>query len=401
LPDALFEGRPLDIRDAKGHLSDEPFTLASLSQQMEGLASNRFKFSNRFVIFTDLWETFTLNRVEGIRTSIRLKTEGGFSPYWRLGVESGYGWRNERFGYRIDLGHYVPFGKGFSFGAATYSGIQAIDPTVNSSFINSLVFLFSRTDHLDYVDRTGGHLFTQVHFNDNLRMGLKLALHQDKSVDVLDDERYRPNPGVEEGRFATAEYYALWNSRPPHLPLSRWSLSSQWIVSPAPLNSGDNGFLRFYTWIQRYQTLPLKTALEADVSVGLSRGEIPLQYQFVTIHDRYRIEKDEHYANWYGEGAASFGVSFFFGEQLFERLFLATRLRFLTIYRFRFMVFADFIRFYETLPDAINRDTFLKGTWQKDRGFGLEGMNGLLRIEFSNRYIGLRIRPDFIPDLFK
>ena len=95
------------------------------------------------------------------------------------------------------------------------------------------------------------------------------------------------------------------------------------------------------------------------------------------------------------------GISFFLGEQLIEKLFLAVKLRFLTIYRLRFFFFADLIRFYDNLPDVLAKDTLFKGSWTTDKGFGLEGMNGLFRIEFSNRYIGLRIRPDFIPDIFR
>ena len=401
LPDSLFEGRKIDIGNAKGQQSDEPFTLASLSQQMEAQTSNRYKYSNRMIAFAGLWDTFTLNRVEGLRTSLKLKTEGGFSSYWRTGVEAAYGWLNERFGWRLDFGRYVPFGRGISFGAALYGGIQPIDPTVNSSFINSFIFLFSKTDHLDYVDRSGGHLFSQVHFNDNLRMGLKLAFHRDAAVGVIDEERYRVNPEVEEGDFTTVELYALWHSRPPHLPLSRWSLTNQWIVSPSRMNSSGNGFLRFYTWIQRYQTLPWRTALEADISCGLSMGDLPLQHRFVTIHDRYRIEKDKAYTNWYGEGAVACGFSFFFGGQLFEKLFLATGLRLLTVYKLRFMFFSDVIRFYDTIQGSIATNFWSRDAWQTDWGFGLEGMNGLLRIEFANRYIGLRISPNFIPNIFE
>ncbi|MFH1940809.1 MAG: DUF5686 family protein [bacterium] len=400
IPDAFFGKKTIDIRDAKSYLSDKPFSLASFSQQMQGQASERYKYSGRFAVWTGVWDAFTLNRVEGLQTTVGFKTEGAFSKYWRTGLKLWYGWSNQKLGYQVDFGHYIPYGKGLSYGAAVYDGIYPVDPKVISRFSNSLGFLFSKNDHFDYFHKKGVSFFSQYLLNDNWRFGVKASNERNASVGVI-NTKYRPNPEIEEGRFTTFDLYSLWDSKPVYLPTSRWSLSNQILFSIDRLNSNRRGFVRFYSWLRRYQVLPLRLAFEADMSAGLSRGHLPLQHRFTSIHDRYRFDKDEDYTNWYGEGAVACGVSFFFGEQLFEKFFLATRLRFLTVYRLRFMVFADLIRFYDTLPDAMNKDTFLKGKWETDKGFGLEGLNGLLRIEFSNRYIGLRIRPDFIPDLFK
>ncbi|MFC1502538.1 DUF5686 family protein, partial [bacterium] len=150
LQDTLFDKKKLDYREAEAHLSDRPFSLTSLSQQMESQASREYKFSGRFASLTSIWDILTLNRVEGIKTSLGIRTEGRFHRYWRLGLNIGYGWSDKRTGARFDFGHYTPRGTGFSFGAAWYDGVASLDQTIMTKFANSFSFLVSSNDYLDY-----------------------------------------------------------------------------------------------------------------------------------------------------------------------------------------------------------------------------------------------------------
>ncbi len=400
LPDTLFDDKEIDLRSAKGLLNTQQFSLAKIAQDIDERSVQQYKYSGRYISGTGMEHFIRVNRVEETYIGFGMKTEGEFSKYWRAAVHAGYGRGNKKFNYHFDFGHYNPASNGFSYGLSLFDKLSPVDLSVISPLWNSIEFILGGNDFHDYYCKTGGNIFLQCNVTTNVTSGLRISIEQHRIAETYKPGKYRHNPEIEPGRFVCFELFTNWENAAPHLPLSRWAITSQILSAVPQLNENDRGFFRTYVGVQRFQLLPFGCSLEADLNCGFGLGHLPLQYKFNSIHDRYRFSKDADYENWYGEGALSSGVSFFFGRSWIDKILIATRLRLLTLYKIQFMVFGDVIKFYDELPASMTYQNMFRFGWKTDHGFGLSLMDNLIQFEFSNRYIGLRIRPNFIQKNF-
>jgi hypothetical protein len=187
----LKEGPDIEVRFGK-----------SLKEFAMGENKDREEFS------VSPWVSY--DRVDGLSLFMHEEFNDRGSLYPRVHLFEGYAFDSRNWRYRLDFEQPLFSPTSFSFGGSVYLITDTFDKELTGDIENSLSSLFLKKDYRDYFEREGASVFARQKFLNWNSITVQYAEDTYRSVDAISkglfyrhSRQFRPNPPVDEGRWAT------------------------------------------------------------------------------------------------------------------------------------------------------------------------------------------------------
>jgi outer membrane protein assembly factor BamA len=187
----LGEGPDIEIRFGE---TMKPFVLAKQKEHPEFA----FGFSASF------------DRVDGLSLFLHQQFTKENTLYPTVHLMEGYAFDGRHWRYRVDFEQPLFRPQTFSIGASAYRLTDTYDGDISGIEENSLAALFLKHDYRDYFEREGALVFVKQRFLHNNSVTLQYAEDVFRSLEVRSkglfyrhSREFRPNPAVDEGKWAT------------------------------------------------------------------------------------------------------------------------------------------------------------------------------------------------------
>ena len=230
------------------------------------------------------------NRVEGLFLGLNIPP--GYS--YRHDVLNfdvhgflGYGFSSKQWRYRASAELWLFRNTRFLMGATVYDLTDTRDEWRIPTDENSLAAGLLREDFQDYFRRAGYGVYVAHHLLNVFRARVGIYDEQFGALPVTTnwslfggDKRFRPNPGMNEGRSKAVKAMLIMDTRDQReTPRSGWYLQAEAEFSRPDLGS-DFDYRRIEIDLRHYWQLSPGENLDVRFRAGSSLGVLPYQYQF-------------------------------------------------------------------------------------------------------------------------
>ena len=227
------------------------------------------------------------NRVQGLFLGIgNPKTIIG--KYNRLNIHGfgGYGFREQRWSYKLGLSNWLFSQKDYRFeiGADVYDFTDTKDGWYISPMENSLASILLHEDYQDFYRRSGYTFHASQNISVYLQSTLAYSNDEYESVEKNADwalfggkKKFRENPAIDEGNMRSLYGEIYLDTRNSHKnPTAGWYAKLGLETSNSKLKS-DFSFNQYIFELRRYQPIGYQNRLDLRLKAATSEGKVPLQ----------------------------------------------------------------------------------------------------------------------------
>lgn len=154
--------------------------------------------------------SLSYDRVDGLSLFLHEEFNDPEKLYPRIHLAEGYAFDSEKWRYRVDFEQPLFSPNSFSFGASVYLITDTFDKELTGNVENTLSSFFLKKDYRDYFEREGAGVFAKQKFLRWNSVKVQYAEDTYSSVDAVSkglfyrrSRQFRPNPPVNEGKWAT------------------------------------------------------------------------------------------------------------------------------------------------------------------------------------------------------
>jgi hypothetical protein len=187
----LKEGPDIEVRFGK-----------SLKEFALGKEENQSAFSVR--------PSLSYDRVDGLSLFMHEEFNDPELLYPRIHLVEGYAFDSRKWRYKVDFEQPLFSPTSFSFGGSVYLITDTFDKELTGEIENSLSSLCLKKDYRDYFEREGAAVFARQKFLRYNSVTVQYAEDTYRSVEAISkglfyrhSRHFRPNPPVNEGKWAT------------------------------------------------------------------------------------------------------------------------------------------------------------------------------------------------------
>ena len=162
----------------------------------------------------------SFDRVDGLSIFCHQEFKSDSTLYPSVQLMEGYAFDGEHWRYRFKFEQPLFRPEFFSFGAALYLLTDTYDGDISGVVENSITALCLKHDYRDYFEREGGLVFVKQKFWGDNTVTLQYAEDTHRSLETKSkglfhrhSREFRPNPAVDEGKWATVTGVYEFDSR--------------------------------------------------------------------------------------------------------------------------------------------------------------------------------------------
>ncbi len=246
------------------------------------------------------------NRVEGLpilfgptyKNRMR-RADLSLSAFGILRSADAFHWDADNIGHKLSAELRFGRRRGFTFGATSFDVVTPIEPWQLTEPDAGLAAFFFRRDYFDYFGRHGARAYASAFTAGGATFTIGLSderwsSRSSRSVFTLfrDDDRWRANPHVDDGRVHVADVQFDLDTRTSEInPWAGWLINASYEHGIGDLRTQLNGgsFLeehrsygRAFFDIRRYNRISPKRQINARLVLGgqLGGDELPLERRF-------------------------------------------------------------------------------------------------------------------------
>ena len=210
--------RPETVEESQNEilLKEGPDIEVRFGKSLREFALGKEKNQSAFSVSPSL----SYDRVDGLSLFMHEEFNDPELLYPRIHLVEGYAFDSRKWRYRLDFEQPLFSPTSFSFGASVYLITDTFDGELTGNIENSLSSLFLKKDYRDYFEREGAAVFARQKFLGYNKVTVQYAEDTYRSADAISkglfyrhSRQFRPNPPVDEGKWATVTAQYEFDSR--------------------------------------------------------------------------------------------------------------------------------------------------------------------------------------------